>query len=157
MSLIGKIVSGGQTGADRAALDAAIDHGIPHGGWCTRNRQAEDGRIDDRYALTEAEGGYAKRTRMNVIDSDGTLVFNMGELSDGTLGTINHAQKQRKPYLIIQLDAERSDESCVWDILVWLQENKIATLNVAGPRESKRPGIHDSTYRVLEEVIHGIK
>lgn len=146
---IRKIVSGGQTGADRAALDFAMTHGIEHGGWCPAGRKAEDGPIDARYALTETEGGYARRTRLNVRDSDGTLVFNLGELSDGTLSTVNHARRLRKPVLLVPLD-ERISEEVARDIQAWLAEHAIAVLNVAGPRESKRPGIYRLTLACLE-------
>lgn len=80
-----KIVSGGQSGADRAALDWAIQNDLPHGGWCPKGRIAEDGRIDSRYTLRETDSeGYRQRTRQNVVDSDGTLILNTGELSDGS-------------------------------------------------------------------------
>jgi len=89
-----KIVSGGQTGADRAALDAALEAGIPCGGWCPHDRAAEDGPIDARYPLTPAAGaGYRQRTRMNVCDSDGTVIFSFGALS-GALGRFSSAQSQ---------------------------------------------------------------
>ncbi|MEW6766011.1 MAG: putative molybdenum carrier protein [Pseudomonadota bacterium] len=148
---IRKIVSGGQTGADRAALDFAIAHGIEHGGWCPAGRKAEDGPIDARYALTETEGGYARRTRLNVRDSDGTLVLNLGELADGTLSTVNHARRMKRPCLVAQLDAGLS-EGLLQNIWRWLSENAIEVLNVAGPRESKRPGIYGLTFACLERL-----
>lgn len=143
------IVSGGQTGADRAALDFAIAHGLEHGGWCPAGRQAEDGPIDERYALTEVDGGYALRTRLNVRDSDGTLVLNLGELAAGTLLTAEEARRQGRPLKVVQLD-EGISEELVRDVRAWLVEHEIQVLNVAGPRESQRPGIYGLTFALLE-------
>lgn len=100
------IVSGGQTGADRSALDFAIKHGYTHGGWSPHGRKAEDGFIPLKYQLTElVEGGYRQRTRRNVEDSDATLIINLGELEGGTLHTRIFAQRMGKPYLLVQLDS----------------------------------------------------
>src|SRR5580765_7508822 len=98
---IAKLVSGGQTGADRAALDFAIEHAIPHGGWCPAGRLAEDGTIPSRYRLTETPGSdYAQRTERNVRDSDGTVVFSTEPvLSGGAKETSGLARKHRKPLL----------------------------------------------------------
>ena len=135
-----KIVSGGQAGVDRAALDLAIMRGLPHGGWCPKGRTAEDGLIESRYDLQETESaGYRQRTRQNVVDSDGTLILNLGELSDGTLTTQRFAERFGKPCLVVQLE---SGAEGIRQTREWLQAHRIATLNVAGPRESKRPGIH---------------
>ena len=101
-----RIVSGGQTGADRAALDWAIGHGLPHGGWCPKGRLAEDGTIDGRYALQEARTtDYLDRTRQNVIDSDATLILNLGELNGGSQATQRFVEDLQKPCLVVQLDA----------------------------------------------------
>jgi len=92
------IISGGQTGTDRAALDFAIAHGIPHGGWCPLGRRAEDGVLDPRYRLRETESkSYRQRTRRNVADSDATLILNLGELADGSLATRQLAERASKP------------------------------------------------------------
>ncbi|HUW38608.1 MAG TPA: putative molybdenum carrier protein [Rhodocyclaceae bacterium] len=138
---ISRIISGGQAGVDRAALDWALEHGLPHGGWCPKGRIAEDGPLDSRYALQETESaGYRQRTRQNVIDSDGTLILNCGELTEGSLTTLRFAERFEKPCLVVQLDedipagARRAIE--------WIRTNGIAVLNVAGPRESKSPGIY---------------
>lgn len=148
--LLAKIVSGGQSGVDRAALDWAIRRGFPHGGWCPRGRRAEDGTIDDRYGLRETESaGYRQRTRQNVIDSDGTLILNMGELSDGSLTTLQFAERFDKPYLVIQLEAGSEGITRTWE---WLGAKRITTLNVAGPRESKRPGIYQACFAFLERL-----
>lgn len=147
------LISGGQTGADRAALDWAIANGIPHGGWCPSDRMAEDGSIDTRYQLTPLEtGSYRQRTKRNVQDSDGTLILNIGELSEGTRATVIFAQKLGKPHRVIQLDSlELARE--IGEIAGWLCKHGISTLNVAGPRESKRPGIHAQALNFLSRVF----
>ena len=144
------IVSGGQTGADRAALDFAIRHGYTHGGWAPAGRKAEDGAIALRYQLVELpEGGYRQRTKRNVEDSDGTLVLNLGELGDGSLITLQFAQRIGKPALVVPLD-DGGTLARPREVLEWLAANGIQTLNVAGPRESKRPGMHAAALHFLE-------
>lgn len=134
-----RIVSGGQTGVDRAALDAALEAGIQAGGWCPAGRLAEDGTIPERYPLRENDSpAYASRTERNVVDSDGTLVLNVGELADGTALTAEFAREHGKPLLVVQLDLSGDPGSAV----AWIRENDIRVLNVAGPRESKRPGVY---------------
>jgi hypothetical protein len=146
------IVSGGQTGADRGALDFAIEHGYTHGGWATSGRKAEDGTVPLKYQLTAlAEGGYRQRTRRNVEDSDGTLIVNIGEVDGGTLATQTFAEQMRKPYLVVQLDLGTIEEIAA-RVFGWLRQNVIDTLNVAGPRESKRPGIYSLTVKLLQAV-----
>lgn len=148
-----KIVSGGQTGADRAALDSAINHIIPHGGWCPNGRLAEDGILDSRYTLQETESkGYRQRTRQNVVDSDGTLILNIGELSEGSLTTLRFAERFGKPCLVIQLDEEAEPEN-VLRAMEWAHAHSIAILNIAGPRESKRPGIYAVTMNFLSALF----
>lgn len=145
------IVSGGQAGADRAALDFAIEgwH-YSHGGWAPKDRQAEDGPIPLKYQLTELpEGGYRQRTRRNVEDSDGTLIVNLGELEGGSLATQEYAQQQGKPNLVVQMDPGVTIEA-VDTVLAWLRKHVIDKLNVAGPRESKRPGIYRLTLDLLD-------
>ncbi len=145
-----KVVSGGQTGVDRAALDAALNAGLPIGGYCPAGRLAEDGRVPDHYPLVEiAEGGYAERTEQNVIESDGTLILNMGALSEGTLLTAEYAEKHGKPCLILEMD----DTPTTAIVTEWLNRYDIAILNVAGPRESKSPGIYQRVFRYLGEVF----
>lgn len=147
------IISGGQTGADRAALDWAIANGIPHGGCCPSDRMAEDGIINARYLLTPLEtGSYRQRTKRNVQDSDGTLILNIGELSEGTRATLIFAQKLGKPHRVIQLDSLELARA-IGEVAGWLHEHSISTLNVAGPRESKRPGIHAQALNFLSRVF----
>lgn len=146
------IVSGGQTGADRSALDFAIRHDYTHGGWVPRGREAEDGPIPLKYQVTElAEGGYRQRTRRNVSDSDGTLIVNLGELDGGSLATQAFAKQIGKPHLVVQLDSGVSAQTTA-TVLLWLRQQAIETLNVAGPRESKRPGIYRLTGALLEAI-----
>jgi len=147
------IVSGGQTGADRAALDWACDNSIAHGGWCPKGRLAADGPLPLRYQLRETEStGYRQRTKMNVNDSDATLIFNIGELDGGTLQTARFARTLNKPYRVFQLD-QVALEKVATELLGWLAQSKFALLNVAGPREEKRPGIYALVFSVLNHCL----
>ncbi len=133
------IVSGGQTGVDRAALDVALELGIACGGWCPQGRRAEDGVIPARYPLRETEAAqYNVRTRRNARDSDGTLILNQGTLEGGTAYTRQVAAEYEKPCLLVDLDATSEPRGAI----EWIHEHGIRTLNVAGPRESKRPGVY---------------
>lgn len=146
------IISGGQTGADRAALDFAIKNRYTHGGWAPRGRKAEDGRIPAKYQLSELDsGGYRQRTRRNVEDSGGTLIINIGVLDGGSLQTKQFAESSVKPLLVVQLDNGVS-ESTVSAVRNWLTTNEIKRLNIAGPRESKRPGIQRATSDLLMAI-----
>jgi Circularly permutated YpsA SLOG family len=148
--MLRRIVSGGQSGVDRAALDAAGALGIAAGGWCPRGRIAEDGRIRRRYRMLETpSAGYAQRTEWNVRDSDATLIVNRGRLDGGTLLTVQLARRHRKPVFVVQLG--RRLRRAQW--LAWLRRNRVRVLNVAGPRESKRPGIYREARRVLPVLL----
>ena len=148
--LIEKIVSGGQTGVDRAALDAALALGIPCGGWCPRGRRAEDGILPARYPLRETPlDDYAQRTTWNVRDSDGTLILTRGPTTGGTAQTVDDAVQLHKPYLVVDL-AESPDAAAVRD---WLAQHRIRALNVAGPRESKSPGIYRDASQFLRALL----
>jgi hypothetical protein len=143
-------MSGGQTGVDRAALDVALELGIPCGGWCPKGRLAEDGPIDPRYPLKETNSsGYRERTEKNVIDSDGTLILTWGAPRGGTDFTIQMAEKYKKPYLVIDLD-ETEDPT---GMVNWIKAQGIALLNVAGPRESKAPGINKRANAFLHQAL----
>ena len=133
-----KIISGGQTGVDRAALDAAIELGIPHGGWCPRGRLAEDGRIAARYELRESKSPeYPVRTEQNVLEADATLILCRGAPAGGTGLTRWLAERKDRPCLVVDLDCPPE-----WSAIHrWLQEHCVAVLNIAGPRESQAPGI----------------
>lgn len=128
--LIEKIVSGGQTGADRAALDWAIESGIPHGGWCPKGRLAEDGPISARYNLTEStSSNYVQRTEWNVRDSDGTVVFSIAPtLTGGSKKTVVFAQKHKRPVIHISSKAEQPGEK----LLEFIRTSRVRVLNVAG-------------------------
>ena len=153
--LIDKIVSGGQTGADRAALDWALQRGVAHGGWCPKGRLASDGPLPERYLLRETESaGYRQRTKLNVRDSDATLIFNTGVLDGGTLQTVRFAQTLGKPHFVVQID-EPAQESVAQRIRVWLTEGQFSVLNVAGPREEKRPGVYACVAVMLDACFRG--
>lgn len=145
-----KIVSGGQTGVDRAALDVALERGIPCGGWCPRGRLAEDGRIPDRYPLTETPTNqYRQRTEWNVWDSDGTLILATGKLIGGTKLTEQFTERFGKPCFRVDF-ASPPDVASLKDQLV---EAKIRVLNVAGPRESTEPGVYAKTAELLRHLF----
>jgi hypothetical protein len=150
---ITRIVSGGQTGADRGGLDAAIELGIEHGGWCPRGRRAEDGRIPERYHLRETEtADYSARTERNVVDSDGTVLLTRGAPTGGSKLTADLAARHGKPLLHLDL-AALDDDAAAATLRDWLAREHIATLNVAGTRESGCPGLADATRRLLMLAI----
>ena len=135
---------------DRAALDSAIALQIPHGGWCPAGRTAEDGIIPGRYRLVEmASPEYADRTRKNVEDSDGTLILNRDSLEGGTVATLGFARSLDKPFMLVDLD-DPPETDAVRD---WLLANNVRRCNVAGPRESKRPGIYRQAYHYLVQIL----
>jgi hypothetical protein len=145
-----KIVSGGQTGVDRAALDVALELGLPCGGWCPRGRLAEDGPLDPRYPLRETPLPlYPQRTRWNVRDSDGTLVLTRGAPGGGTALTIELAQRYDKPLLVLDLGSNLD----TGEVHTWAQQHGVRVLNVAGPRESDNDGIHEQAVRFLRRVL----
>jgi len=152
-----RIISGGQTGADRAGLDFAIEHDIPHGGWCPKGRRAEDGQVPDRYNVKEMPtSGYPPRTEQNVVDSDGTMIVTKsGKMTTGSALTEKLARKHKKPCLHVALEEMEKAGAPATGLLVaeWLAKNDIRVLNVAGSRESTTPGIHDVTVRLLEWTI----
>jgi hypothetical protein len=145
-----KIVSGGQTGVDQAALDAAIALGIPHGGWCPMGRMSEAGPIDPKYQLTELPGGdYAARTEQNVIDSSGTLILYHGRLQGGTALTYRCAKKHGKPVHRIRLDRQWSAREAA----EWISRNQIVVLNIAGPRASSSPELYQQSYQAIMRLF----
>lgn len=156
-----KIVSGGQTGVDRAALDVALTLGIPHGGWCPKGRRAEDGRIPDKYLLQESESrDYSVRTEQNVIDSDATLILFRAKVTGGTRLTQHLASKHVKPQMRIDLqqaDSPEQLELATYSLADWLAEQQTAVLNIAGPRESSNQGIHHQAMDFLMAVLDQFK
>jgi hypothetical protein len=149
-----KLVSGGQTGADRAALDVAIRHGFPHGGWCPKGRKAEDGPIGRQYQLEETpSASYLQRTEWNVRDTDGTVVFTLSkDVTGGSLRTIDFARKHKKPCAHIPRDGTYQPAVA---LLRFVEEHEIKVLNVAGSRESKEPGIHLWVMQVIDDAFFG--
>jgi Circularly permutated YpsA SLOG family len=132
-------------------LDVARELGIASSGWCPQGRKAEDGRLADYYPLKEASTGeYAQRTEWNVRDSDGTLVLTRGRASEGTAYTITTARRLGKPCLALDLSNEEATAAAV---LSWAQEHNVRNLNVAGPRESKCPGIYTQAKEFLRQLF----
>jgi hypothetical protein len=148
-----KIISGGQTGIDRAALDVALAHGIDCGGWCPAGRLDEFGRIPDRYPVRElGGGGFTERTLQNVKDSDGTIIVYPGKLSGGTEQTVRFSVEQQRPHQLI--DASKvSVEEAAKLISDFVRKSKISVLNIAGPRQSEWPEGYDYATRALEAFL----
>lgn len=154
--MLKRLISGGQTGVDRGALDAALARGFPCGGACPRGRRAEDGAIPDRYPVIElASSNYLVRTRRNVADSDGTLILTRGRLTGGTAATLAHARHTGQPFLVVDMDKTAFAEATE-KIGAWLADENIETLNVAGPRESSHPGIGTSAQEIVGAVLDGL-
>jgi hypothetical protein len=146
------IVSGGQTGVDRAALDVAIAIGIGHGGWCPAGRLSEDGTVPSRYDMQETDSReYPVRTEQNVIDSDATLILYEGRLKGGTLLTRRICVRLGKPFLVVRIDRDDASET-----RQWLAQWQPATLNVAGPRESTSPGIFHRSMSFLLKILETV-
>jgi hypothetical protein len=150
--MIKKIMSGSQTGADRAALDVAIKLSIPHSGWTLKGRLAENGLISNKYNLQEMPtASYTKRTEQNVMTSDGTLILSHGKLTGGSKYTMECADTHNRPCLHINLNTLTVNEASPV-IVGWIFKNKIEVLNVAGSRASKDPKIYEKTYQVINHV-----
>jgi hypothetical protein len=166
--MITKIISGGQTGADRGGLDAALHCGLPHGGYCPKGRKAEDGVIPAKYSLKELlTEKYLPRTQANVIDSDATVIFTYGPLTGGSLKTATYVHRLEKPWHEVDL-LHTTPKQAVLDIMMWLAgDEKLndydeyeacppplkCVLNVAGSRESQAPGIQDAAYRLMVDLL----
>ena len=149
-------MSGGQTGADRAALDWAIAHSVPHGGWCPKNRTAEDGRIEDRYQLEETPTfRYEQRTEWNSRDSDASVIFSLApKLTGGSRLTAEMAQKHGKPWLHLSHAALGGDIARAAELLrAFLAEHGVKTLNIAGPRFSNEPEVDAFVHAVLDAAF----
>ncbi len=149
-----KIISGGQTGVDRAALDAALKRGIDCGGWCPAGRLDESGRIPDHYPLKELEeGSFAERTLQNVKDSDGTVVIYFNKLRAGTEYTVHCCKQLPHPHKLINA-ANISSQEAAQSMVDFVREHKIDTLNVAGPRQSEWPEGYEYAFRALEIFLN---
>jgi hypothetical protein len=145
-----RVISGGQTGVDRAALDVAIALDVPHGGWCPLGRLAEDGRIPDCYQLQETDSPeYPVRTERNVLESDATIVLCRGTPTGGTDLTIRMARKHHRPCLVVDLELPRPPD----EVRRWLKGHRVRVLNVAGPREGQNPGIGRQAGEFLRQVL----
>lgn len=154
LAMITKIISGGQTGADRAALDVAIKLDIHHGGWIPKGRKTEDGTLPRRYRLREMQtDSYPKRTEQNVVDSDGTLIITHGPLTRGSNLTKKMAVKHDRPWIHVDLD-NLSVDAAIQILKAWINGNEINTLNVAGSRASKDPTIYQATMTLFKAVLH---
>ncbi len=152
-----KIISGGQTGVDRAALDAAVEQGVDYGGSVPRGRLAEDGPIAMRYGkLIELESeDYRARTLKNVMDADATLIFTEDKPAGGTALTVTYALEHSRPFKVIDL-REVDALAAVSEVRSWIEAAGVATLNVAGPRESGSPGIYEKVKKILGVVLEGM-
>ena len=150
MSAVTKIISGGQTGVDRAALDVAVELGIACGGWCPKGRAREDGPIPDHYPLTETPSAEpAQRTEWNVRDADATLIIAQGKLTGGAALTRRFARSMKKPCLVTN-PAEAISPATVRD---WLDDHQVEVLNVAGPRASNDPHIYELARQLLSNAL----
>lgn len=150
------LISGGQTGADRAALDVAIELGLPHGGWCPKGRLAEDGPLPLRYQLRQTPTkNYLDRTERNVVGSGATVIFCRGKLSRGSRRTLKFAAEHQRPVLEVILPAqgEPDFEAVATRVRDFVREHQVRKLNVAGSRESTAPGIHGEVSRILKLVF----
>ncbi|MEZ6132529.1 MAG: putative molybdenum carrier protein [Planctomycetaceae bacterium] len=159
-----QIISGGQTGVDRAALDAAAELGMVTGGWCPRGRRAEDGRIPKHYPLVETGArSYAVRTEWNVRDSDGTLIIVLDEISSGTQLTLNVARRLQKPVNVVHLRPSRAPglfangnslNEQLDSVAAWLCKHRIQILNIAGPRGSSHPDVYSDAHRFITMLLN---
>ncbi|MEI6691244.1 MAG: putative molybdenum carrier protein [Chlorobium sp.] len=148
--MLKKIVSGGQSGVDRAALDAAIAVCIDYGGWCPKGRRSEDGGIPERYLLQETpHADYRQRTAWNVRDSDGTLILVRNRLKGGSRYTYECAIKTERPCMIVRFDNMPAIES----VMQWIIRHAIETLNIAGPRATSDVSIYTESYQFLKALL----
>ncbi len=152
--MIRKLISGGQTGADRAALDVAIKMGIAHGGWIPKGRKTEEGRLPASYGLSETEtGDYRERTEKNVLEADGTLIVSHGPLTGGSAFTRHMARHHQRPWLHIDLSRVGGFQAAR-QVGEWIHDHHIEVLNVAGPRASRDPEIYRRVSQLLESVCY---
>jgi len=154
MRRLQRILSGGQTGVDRAALDAAREAGLALGGWCPHGRRAEDGAIDPAYPLTETDSPLPlERTRLNVRDSDGTLILVRRRTGRGTRATLRFARAMPRPCLRLVIEGGAADRAALVRARRWIARYRIATLNIAGPRKSIDPGIYAAARAFLRRLF----
>ena len=150
--MVTTIISGGQSGVDRAALDVALQLNLACRGWCPRGRLSEQGQIPNRYPLKETPSADpAQRTKWNVRDADATLILAASVLTGGTALARDCAVRQEKPHLVV--DPTGASIAVATEISEWLDAREIRILNVAGPRESASPGIYDAAAKLLRAVL----
>jgi len=155
--MLKKIISGGQTGADQAGLDAAIKHNIPHGGAIPKGRMTEDGALPEKYNLeVMATKSYPKRTEKNVINSDGTVIFTHGKLTGGSLLTRKKAVEHDKQFIHLDLITLKIQEATT-ALQKFVEENNVEVLNVAGSRASKDERIYDTVFEVIGGMLSDSK
>jgi predicted Rossmann fold nucleotide-binding protein DprA/Smf involved in DNA uptake len=151
--MVNRIISGGQTGVDQAALDAAIARGVSHGGWLPAGRKTENGPLSSKYALQEMPtSSYPERTRKNVAEADATLIISRGQLSGGSALTAAIAAELDKPFLHIDITLQDHDIAAA-KIQRWLRDCGTDVLNVAGPRASSDQNIYGDAYRLVMEIL----
>jgi hypothetical protein len=156
--VIRKIISGGQTGADRGGLEAGLELGIEIGGWCPKHRLAEDGKVPEKYPLQETSAeGYPMRTARNVEDSDATVIFIYGQLGQesGSRLTLDYVHTMRRKFALVKLksDPEDTDDDRAKELAEWLNRVRPGILNVAGNRESVSPGIQAQVSAIMVKAI----
>lgn len=151
---VSKVISGGQTGADIAGIDAAQSLGIDYGGSIPKGRKTENGTLDERYdkIIELNTTSYSIRTEKNVVDADATLIFTYSNVGSGSRLTIRLAKKNKKPYLYINLE-KKTDAEAIEEVSVWLARKKPIVLNIAGSRESTAVGIYKRVYGILKKVL----
>ena len=150
---LARIVTGGQTGVDRGALDAALEAGFPCGGWAPEGRTAEDGPLHERYPLRELAGaGYEERTLQNVLDSDGTAILYSGTLEGGTRQTMVHCVEHGKPFELIDA-AHAGPRDAALKLAAFIERNRLSTLNIAGPRASKWLGAYAFAHATVKHLL----
>jgi len=152
-----KIISGGQTGVDRAALDVALKHHIKCGGWCPSGRTDEDGEIPARYPVKELKkGGNDERTARNVHDSDGTIIIYFHEFEGGTAHTVGCCMQDRQPYRMIDA-AKYSPEDAATLMVSFVVDHDVEILNIAGPRASEWAGAYTYALRAVDVFVSRVK
>lgn len=152
--MLKKIISGSQTGVNRAALDVALEKGIPCGGWCPKGRLAEDGVLHKKYPLEESKSSDDRiATEMNIGESDGTLILTWGRPTGGTALSQIVAKRRSKPLLVVDIKETYDDAKAAKEILKWIDNTNIEVLNIAGPRESRCQGIYKDSRSIIEKLI----
>lgn len=146
-----RVISGGQTGVDRGALDAAMDVGVPVGGWCPAGRRDENGKLPQRYAFLKEtpQPGYIQRTLWNIRDADVTLILHQGSMGPGTRSTQRLCREKKKEFRVVDM----TESTALVVALRFYQDHQVATLNVAGPRESISPGVQERTRAFMRDLL----